>query len=206
MFDLVHLATVDVQGGKEEDFNRWYNEVHLPEMIGCPGWLSARRFECTQGEPRFMALYELEDEELAFSSPEYQAAFGWDEFAFHIRNSHSRNYRLIHEAGAVSKTIGELVHLATVDVQGGKEEDFNRWYNEVHLPEMMGCPGWLSARRFECTQGEPRFMALYELEDEELAFSSPEYQAAFGWDEFAFHIRNSHSRNYRLIHEVRQDS
>jgi hypothetical protein len=199
MSSIVHMATVDVADGQGEAFSRWYNEVHLPEMMGCPGWDNARRYECTDGQPRFLALYDIGDLEVAFSSPEFDAAFGWDEFARHIRNSHSRNYRQIHEAGEF-KDPPALIHVATVDVADGQEGAFSRWYNEVHLPEMMGCPGWEGVRRYECTDGQPRFLAIYDLSDEEVAFSSPEFDAAFGWDEFARHIRNSHSRNYRLIH------
>ena len=209
MWNLIHVATVDVQRGYGETFDRWYNEVHLPELLECPGWLTAKRFECTDGQPRFLAIYELEDEKVAFGSEQYAEAFGWDEFATRIRNSHGRNYRLIHHAEAIRvpsrEESGEdhaLIHVATVDVQRGYGEAFNRWYNEVHLPELLECPGWLRAKRFECTDGQPRFLAIYELEDEKVAFGSEQYAEAFGWDEFATRIRNSHGRNYRLIHHA----
>jgi hypothetical protein len=100
VWELIHVASVDVQVGYEDAFSRWYNEVHFPELLACPGWLGGRRFECTNGEPRFLAIYDLEDEETAFSGPQYEAAFGWDEFARRIRNSYGRNYQLIHEAAA----------------------------------------------------------------------------------------------------------
>ena len=209
MSTLIHVATVDVQRGCEEAFDRWYNGIHVPELLECPGWLTARRFECTDGEPRFLAIYELEDEEAAFGSEQYAEAFGWDEFATRIRNSHGRNYRLTHQAEAIDgrsrEVVGEdrtLIHVATVDVQRGCEEAFDGWYNGIHVPELLECPGWLTARRFECTDGEPRFLAIYELEDEEAAFGSEQYAEAFGWDEFATRIRNSHGRNYRLTHQA----
>lgn len=202
MWDSIHVATVDVEEGYEDAFNKWYNEVHLPEMMGCPGWAKARRYECTNGQPRFLALYELSDDVAdPFSSDEYEAAYGWDEFARRIRNSHSRNYRAIHSIGSWSSSVA-LIHAATVDVEHGYEDSFNRWYNGTHLPEILACPGWLAATRYECTNGEPHFLALYELESEEKAFNSSEYEAAFGWDEFARRIRNSYSRNYRAIYSL----
>ena len=209
MWDLIHVATVDVQKGYGSDFDRWYNEIHVPELLDCPGWLTARRFECTDGQPRFLAIYELEDEDLAFGSEQYAEAFGWDEFATRIRNSHGRNYRLTHYAEGLDTSVrvaarGDhaLIHLATVDVQKGYGTAFDRWYNEIHVPELLDCPGWLTARRFECTDGQPRFLAIYELEDEDLAFGSEQYAEAFGWDEFATRIRNSYGRNYRLTHRA----
>ena len=209
MWDLIHVATVDVQLGYERAFNRWYNDVHVPELLECPGWLTARRFECTEGQPRFLAIYGLSNEDEAFGSAQYAQAFGWDEFATRIRNSHGRNYRLTHYAEGLAESDSEsgqddhaLIHVASVDVQRGYGQAFDRWYNEVHVPELLECPGWLSAKRFECTDGQPRFLAIYELSDEDEAFGSAQYAQAFGWDEFATRIRNSYGRNYRLIHQA----
>jgi hypothetical protein len=50
----------------EAEYNTWYNTVHLPEMLGTPGVLSARRFRFSEetsrstSEHRYAALYELE--------------------------------------------------------------------------------------------------------------------------------------------------
>ena len=48
---------------REEAFNRWYDEVHLPEITNCPGFLRSARYVATDaGGRRYLALYELEDE------------------------------------------------------------------------------------------------------------------------------------------------
>ena len=31
--------------GKEREFNEWYDTVHVPEVLGIPGVLSAQRFD-----------------------------------------------------------------------------------------------------------------------------------------------------------------
>ncbi|HEU0167027.1 MAG TPA: DUF4286 family protein [Chloroflexota bacterium] len=54
------LVMMEVDPAFEEEFNRWYNEEHLPERLGCPGFLSARRFRIVEGTPKYLALYELE--------------------------------------------------------------------------------------------------------------------------------------------------
>lgn len=59
----------------EEEFNAWYDTEHLPERAVLPGFLSARRFVCTDGYPRYMALYDL-DSEAALSSSAYMAISG----------------------------------------------------------------------------------------------------------------------------------
>lgn len=44
----------------EAEFNQWYNNTHLAERLACPGFLKARRFVAVDGQPRYLALYELE--------------------------------------------------------------------------------------------------------------------------------------------------
>src|SRR5438270_447436 len=50
------------------------------------------------------------------------------------------------------------------DVPADKEEEFNRWYNEEHLPERMAIPGFLGGARYEAVKGGPKHLACYELE------------------------------------------
>jgi hypothetical protein len=90
--------------------------------------------------------------------------------------------------------------LTSVDIAPGAEEEFNRWYNEQHLPAVMACPGFRSAARYESSLGEPRYVAVYELESEQ-ALGTPEMQRVRGWGEMFPHVRNFHERIYSRIHE-----
>jgi len=77
-----HLFIVEatVPPGIEEDWNRWYNEVHLPEIGDCPGFLSAQRYVCEDASGRrYVAIYELESPE-AIRSAEFAARRGWAQF------------------------------------------------------------------------------------------------------------------------------
>lgn len=58
------LVMIDVDPAYEEDFNRWYDEEHLPERLQCDGFLSARRYLSVEGEPKYLAIYELESPEV----------------------------------------------------------------------------------------------------------------------------------------------
>jgi len=53
----------------------------------------------------------------------------------------------------------------------GREEEFNRWYDDVHLPDVMKVEGFVDARRFEIQpmgDNAPahRYLAIYELDTE----------------------------------------
>jgi hypothetical protein len=65
------LVMLDVDPSVDEDeFNRWYFEEHVAERLACPGFVSARRFKIVEGEPRYLAIYELEGPE-ALQSEQY---------------------------------------------------------------------------------------------------------------------------------------
>lgn len=53
--------------GKEEEYNRWYNEQHLHDVVAVPGFVAAQRFR-VEGEGslphRYLALYEIETDDV----------------------------------------------------------------------------------------------------------------------------------------------
>jgi hypothetical protein len=61
----------DPTPGREEEYNRWYDDVHLPHVLAVPGFVSARRLKLAE-EPgventplpgRYLALYEMETDD-----------------------------------------------------------------------------------------------------------------------------------------------
>ena len=39
----LHILRVDLAPEVEDEVDRWYNTVHVPALLACTGWLSARR-------------------------------------------------------------------------------------------------------------------------------------------------------------------
>jgi Domain of unknown function (DUF4286) len=64
------VVVVDVLPEHEDEFNRWYDEEHIPEKRATPGFRSARRFRSHDRPGRYLALYELDDAAVV-TSPEY---------------------------------------------------------------------------------------------------------------------------------------
>jgi hypothetical protein len=60
---LVFTNAVD---GRDEEFNRWYDEVHLAEVLALPVFTEARRFRLADAQRfpeqshRYLAIYEYE--------------------------------------------------------------------------------------------------------------------------------------------------
>ena len=92
------IVTVEVDAAVEADWNRWYDEVHLPDALRCPGVRGGRRYVSTgeisessaAGVRRvaqrvYTTIYEL-DSPAATTTREFQAMRGWHQFAPHVRS------------------------------------------------------------------------------------------------------------------------
>ncbi len=55
------LAMMEPPPAMEEEFQDWYDTEHFPERASCEGFLTAHRFVCIDGWPRYLALYDLAD-------------------------------------------------------------------------------------------------------------------------------------------------
>ncbi|GAA0709320.1 DUF4286 family protein [Vreelandella titanicae] len=55
--------------GSEEEYNRWYEEQHIPDLLKVPGVIGAQRFRMAhdpmQANPlwRYLVIYELQTED-----------------------------------------------------------------------------------------------------------------------------------------------
>jgi hypothetical protein len=100
MITATHLliVTAEVDAEVEDAWNRWYDTVHLPDALACPGVLSGRRYVSVgpiratdRGQPAeaparlYTAIYELAGPE-AVDTPEFRKMRGWYEFAPHVRS------------------------------------------------------------------------------------------------------------------------
>ena len=90
------IVTVEVEPAVEAEWNRWYDTVHLPDALRCPGVRRGRRYmsagqisETVDGKTVrsakriYTTIYEL-DSPAATSTPEFQAMRGWYQFAPHV--------------------------------------------------------------------------------------------------------------------------
>ena len=66
------VLTNPVSTEQEEAFNNWYDQVHVPDVLKVPGFVAARRYrvsdvqlEGSGGDHRYLALYEIEGDDLA---------------------------------------------------------------------------------------------------------------------------------------------
>lgn len=75
---------------------------------------------------------------------------------------------------------GRALLIVRSQVVPAREDEYNRWYNEVHLRDMRNVPGVLSARRYVALLDEPKYAAVYELESEDVLTTDAYLNIPFG--------------------------
>jgi hypothetical protein len=67
------------------------------------------------------------------------------------------------------------VLIALTNPVAGKEAEYNDWYNNVHLADLMKMPGVVGAKRYKIATGQHvaagtpwKYLATYDLECEDL--------------------------------------
>jgi len=56
------MVAMEPPAALEEEFNDWYDTEHAPQRLALPGFISASRWVCIEGWPRWMAIYDLASE------------------------------------------------------------------------------------------------------------------------------------------------
>ncbi len=181
------LTMTEPPADMDEEFNAWYDTEHMAERLAIPGFISARRWVFAKARPgsgKYLATYELTSPDV-LSTPEYLAHVGehftpWSKRCLAKATLFRRwaaTQTLPGTALPAPEAKAKALMLAAGDTPAGHEAEFNKWYDEEHLPMLAAVPGVLSARRFFDPAGKPRHIALYELADRAVV-KSPEWMAS----------------------------
>ncbi len=89
------VVDVTVDPDVEKEWNDWYDRVHVPEIVTCPGFRWAARYvgEAADGSRRYLTIYEIDGPE-ALESEEFSKRRGWGRFKEKV-NASVRTFRQI---------------------------------------------------------------------------------------------------------------
>jgi len=83
MSRYVFVVLTNASGGRDSEFNEWYNNQHIPDVLKIPGFVAAQRFSLAGAQMggatspwRYLALYELDTDDLAGALKELAARVG----------------------------------------------------------------------------------------------------------------------------------
>ena len=150
------------------EYNDWYTNTHVPEGLAVPGYTRVTRYKAFDGwDPfpqKYLSLHELDVESVddirAVRDAHHQ--FVADGRVGRARDgvmdralSRGWYYLAIEPEQHSPVTPSQQPNSVFVTYNQPKTPadaaEYNRWYRDVHLPDVLSCPGFIRAQRFRIT-------------------------------------------------------
>ncbi|MBC7437104.1 MAG: hypothetical protein H7332_13685 [Bdellovibrionales bacterium] len=175
LFDGVHAK----RGGGIV-FDSWHGNVHMPALrAALRSGKEARYVSAVRGS--MISIFELapsDDAQAALRlSVEPPETVDWLERFIAVPSTVHRRPDA-NETGQPGRAPIAYPVFFAVPPEG--EYEFDHWYDDEHMPILLGCKAWLGCRRFRLPGTHPQgwtHMALHDLADVS-AIASPEREAA----------------------------
>ena len=64
------MALTNAVDDREDEYNDWYNNTHLKDVLNVPGFVSAQRFRLSSAQRmanppyKYLAIYEIETDDI----------------------------------------------------------------------------------------------------------------------------------------------
>lgn len=182
----------DITPAEEQEFNDFYTNVHMPEVVGLnDGFVRAARYQLTHPDPRgdfgprYLAIYEMDSEEAAlgyikrndtgFRQPFTPGPRGFKEMQGMWRLMWGRLTPQEGGLGAEAPYLNFIAMNPPAGVDQVSLAQFNEFYNNTHIPEIVGLSKFMRGTRYELFRefrhpvpGSPRYLAVYEGDEQTL--------------------------------------
>jgi hypothetical protein len=194
---LLVAVTDPIGSERTADYHAWYNEVQIPAFLGMDEISGVMRFRTSaaQLDPEvptpaphdYLALYYIDVPDMPALS-----GFADKQFAAYQRGSVGNRSP---KSDAYNQETSRAIYYTQISPRVGKaapaptailmvytdpntpeqEDEFNRWYTDEHLPDVVSVPGFVAATRYKLTdlnvgrQFKPwivprSYLAVYELD------------------------------------------
>ena len=181
------LAITDCNDpAKVDDYTHWYNHIHIPDVTA-PGIFShAIRFANSDPDSpsgRYIATYETDWEDVSKARPANHEAGaklrgGADRGSPYIQSVTVGVFKKLGgEFTASAKPTRGILMVLSNCKDTASEEDFNRWYEDVHIADILDTGAFHTAYRYEsldpqATKG--KYIAIYETDSSDPAEAGAE--------------------------------
>ncbi|HEX2173106.1 MAG TPA: hypothetical protein VHL09_11760 [Dehalococcoidia bacterium] len=179
---LAVQANVTPEG--ERAFNDWYH-THVPHLLEVPGYRWGRRYRSVFGPVKYLAIYEIVDRtwlprllgpDVSARPDIVNSEFAQWEKLSGLTDTAINVYEQIYGLPFTPTLMDRdcLLSFVTSDCRPEVEREFNAWYDESHVPNLLKVPGYISGMRFRLVEDPaldhlkmgPRYLALYEIQSE----------------------------------------
>ena len=185
---LLYCYTSCTDPSKDSEFNHWYNHMHVPDVTGHGAFIHGTRYKIIDpppGHPAYLCTYENNWESVS------QA---WDsrlEDAGRLTKLDRQSPVLMIDLAGPYKKIGGEFRAASRPVRGimavmvncpdpSRDEEFNDWFNDVHIPDVLDTGLFHTAYRFEAVEPDrhvrrsdwgkatrAQYLIIYETDSDE---------------------------------------
>ena len=185
---LMMVVTRSTDTTREADFNRWYDEIDIPDVLQVPGYQRARRghrvqsadLPPAQGEDgTYVALYDIASHnidrtiiEMLMASRRMEAVGRSTALLKVTERLYFRQHGAPVESATAPRTGRKtFLFLERVDCcrDAATGERLDDWYDVRHIHDMLRTPGFVRATRYELyrvlmiePQSAPRYLTVYE--------------------------------------------
>ncbi len=173
------IAAFDYTTTHRDEFHDWYDLEHVPERQRVAGFGACERWLGTEAPNISVATYDLQS--LGVLRGDAYKAIAYDNLSVWSKRVTAMAKRILRFEGtqtlpgeaAAPSGAGALL-LNAMNVAPEAEADFNRWYDEEHIPALAAVPGTLAARRYVSDEvgGSHKYVALYHLAAHEVCASA----------------------------------
>jgi hypothetical protein len=180
----VMLALANAKSGQAGAFERSYEDERVPAMLGVDGVLGVRRLraendlaDAPEHPYEFLAIYEIASGELASTAQrmtEVDLAPSADQPGESVSWWYEELGPRVAVPDAGAGPFDQMVVLS--NARPGTDAEFNRWYDEVHVPDILSkIGGFVSAHRYrrvalpgsdDCPWG---YLARYDIPSGQIA-------------------------------------
>lgn len=161
----------------EDDLADWYARVHFPDVLGSGVAQHGHRYRNAdphEGEPEYLVIYEFDTDDLTHVNKVFAE----------LLDRLSRTGRMHPAVQVISRTQWRRVGPAFRTPRSGlvspggvwliesncaapdRLDEFNRWYDGIHIPDFLATGLFITGYRFETVPGQTggRYLALYETD------------------------------------------
>lgn len=189
---LMMVRTINTDPAREKEFNDWYDDIDVPDVLKVPGYWRARRGRtlpvasaaATAAAPsgenaHYVALYNIESPAIDKTIIDMLMAtwkmitVGRDTTLLKvIERVYYRQYAASYAVPSSHVVSGKhFLFLERFDVaKNGDANRLNAWYDSTYRRAMMSVPGMVGATRYELyrvlmfePKYAPRFLTVYDI-------------------------------------------
>ncbi|PPQ93337.1 hypothetical protein CVT25_014466 [Psilocybe cyanescens] len=181
-----------------DEFNDWYDNEHAPKRLTVPGFSNAVRYKAIDEQtPTWLAMYDLVTSSVPYHAP-YKALSSQPSekdksiiprMEFFTRSVWELISEKSHPTAPSGSTVAKHILIVTCLAPPESAEDFNKWYEDEHIPEILRL-GCFRARRYKLMESVDltkktnpsvnevhNYLAIYDWDNDDY-FNTTEFKAS----------------------------